>query len=72
MNATGISKTVSGSLAFYKPDKAADDFSMKFQTDEKGFQKIQLPHLAHGYWKVSATYTVDGKNCAIEKKIFIQ
>lgn len=71
LNVSGNQKTLNGKLAFYKPDKASEDFNLNFETDFDGFQLIPLSDIAHGSWKVSATYEVNGKNCLEEVRIFI-
>jgi nitrogen fixation protein FixH len=63
--------SMSGTISFYKPDKAADDFKLNFLTDNTGKQSIALGKLAHGYWNVSASWTMDGKDCFEEKRIYI-
>jgi nitrogen fixation protein FixH len=63
----------SGILQFYKPDKAADDFKLDFTINSEDKQIIPLKKLAHGYWKVNATWiTPDNKSCYSETKIFIR
>src|SRR5262245_55749509 len=32
IHASGVNKTISGTLEFYKPDKASNDFSLPFST----------------------------------------
>lgn len=71
LNVTGSEKALSGKLAFYKPDKASNDFNLNFQTDFSGQQSIPLNKLAHGYWRVTANYVVNGKNCLEQKRIYI-
>ena len=66
------SEIKSGTLQFYKPDKAANDFKLDFTTNPDGRQIIPLQKLAHGYWKVNATWiTPENKTCYSETKIFI-
>jgi nitrogen fixation protein FixH len=72
LNMEGDVKSIAGKLSFYKPDKAADDFEIGFHTNETGYQSIPLKSMAHGYWRVSATYSVNGKNCIAEEKIFVE
>lgn len=69
--ALGNSKDINGTLSFYKPDKARDDFQFAFSTGASGKQIIPMKKLAHGYWKINAAWNVDSKNCYIEKRIFI-
>ncbi len=71
VNVTGSEKELSGKLSFYKPDKASNDFAINFQTDASGIQSIPLQNLSHGYWRVTANYVVNGKNCLEQKRIFI-
>jgi nitrogen fixation protein FixH len=71
INTSGEIKSTSGSLAFYKPDKASRDFNLSFSTDVNGQQLIPLKNLAHGYWNVSATWTANNKPCFSKTKIFI-
>ena len=71
LTASGAERKIAGTLTFYKPDKASIDFSVPFSTDEEGIQKIAVQKLAHGYWMVTANYTVEGKNCSEEERIFI-
>ena len=66
----GTTKKIAGTLTFYKPDKAADDFKIDFATDESGKQLISLKKLAHGYWKVTATWSINGQDYSEEKRIF--
>ncbi len=68
----GKTKSVSGVLMFYKPDRAKDDFTMNFSTDNSGKQLLSLAKLSHGYWKVQAKWNTAGKECFEEKRIFIQ
>jgi hypothetical protein len=67
----GSQKFLSGKIAFYKPDKASDDFAINFSTEKDGKQIIPLSKIAHGYWRISVNYSVDGKNCLEQKRIFI-
>jgi nitrogen fixation protein FixH len=67
----GETKNVSGTLTFYKPDKAGDDFQLSFSTDDTGKQLLSLKKLAHGYWKMKATWNMNDKNCYTEQRIFI-
>ncbi len=71
INAMGNKKVITGTLAFYKPDKAENDFTTKFSTDTSGVQIVPAAKLAHGQWTLKASWIVDGKDCYIEKKIFI-
>jgi nitrogen fixation protein FixH len=68
---TSDNKAMNGTLKFYKPDKASDDFAIDFKTDESGKQLIPLKKLAYGNWKVSVSWTMNGKDCYEEKKLFI-
>jgi len=72
INALGNKKVITGKLSFYKPDKAANDFTKNFTTDSEGVQLIPAENLARGQWTLKASWEVDGKNCYLEKKIFIQ
>jgi nitrogen fixation protein FixH len=66
------SEIKSGTLQFYKPDKAAVDFKLDFSTNAEGKQTLPLRKLAHGYWKVNAIWIADdNKSCYTETKIFI-
>jgi len=60
-----------GSLYFYKPDKAGDDFTMEFHlTEAKTF--IKLGTISKGLWKVKARWQVNNQNCFAETKLFIE
>jgi len=72
VESTGKEKIISGTLSFYKPDKASDDFKLDFKTDLSGKQSISMANLSHGYWKVQVSWLSDGKECLEEKRIFIQ
>lgn len=67
----GETKNISGTLTFYKPDKAGDDFQVSFSTDDSGKQLLPLKKLAHGYWKIKAAWDVNNKSCYTEQRIFI-
>ncbi|MEO8148218.1 MAG: FixH family protein [Bacteroidia bacterium] len=67
----GKIKSTIGMLSFYKPDKASDDFKLNFSTDDSGKQLIPLKKLAHGYWKINASWNLNGKDCFEVQKIFI-
>lgn len=72
INSNGTTlKKITGILSFYKPDKASDDFTLNFNTDDSGKQIIPLKILAHGYWKVNATWNENGKTCSNEVRIFV-
>ena len=64
-------RRLSGSLNFYKPDKAAEDYNLNFELRSSGTQIIPLKKMAHGYWKVIATWKDEEKSFYKEKKIFI-
>ena len=68
----GIHKSLSGTLFFYKPDKAINDFSVDFKTDDNGSQILPLLNYAHGYWIVEIDWSDEGKNYHDTGKIFIQ
>lgn len=72
LSVIGPQKTVKGTLQFYKPDMAKNDFQLTFSTDESGKQIIPLKKMTHGYWKIFASWNVEGKNCNAEKEIFIK
>ena len=72
IESVGKNKNIQGTLFFYKPDKASDDFKLNFSTGETGKQIIPLKDPAHGYWKINASWQAEGKACATEKRIFIQ
>ena len=65
-------KNIEGTLFFYKPDKAGYDFQIPFSTGSEGIQLIQLKQMAHGTWKINASWITDGKDCYAEKKIFVK
>jgi nitrogen fixation protein FixH len=68
---SGEIKATSGTLHFYKPDKASKDFNLDFTTDANGQQRISLKNLARGYWRINANWTSNSKACFSENKIFI-
>lgn len=67
----GLPQKITGKLSFYKPDKATDDFVLDFQTDNSGSRIIPLKKIAHGYWKINASWNENGKACSNEIKIFV-
>lgn len=67
----GVQNNLRGILYFYKPDRAADDFKLDFLTDITGSQLIKLNTMAHGFWKINATWKIDGKDYSEESRIFI-
>jgi nitrogen fixation protein FixH len=67
----GKQQSTSGTFTFYKPDKAIDDFKVDYLTDSNGKQILSLGKRAHGYWDVTANWTINGKECMEEKRIFI-
>lgn len=71
---SSVSKSgnVKGTLSFYKPDKAGDDFQITFSIDDSGNKKIPLKKLAHGYWNINADWAVNSKQCYSEKRIFVE
>jgi nitrogen fixation protein FixH len=71
LNAEGADHAIAGTLYFYKPDRASDDFDLSFSTDHAGKTIIPLNKLAHGYWKVKASWKIDDKDYFREVKIFI-
>jgi len=68
---SGEVKSTSGTLSFYKPDKATKDFKLDFTTDANGQQLIPLKNIAHGLWHINATWIDNNKECFSENKIFI-
>jgi len=69
--AEGPAKHLKGSLEFYKPDKAENDFTLSFETDDSGKQLIPVKKLATGLWKVKCSWNAEGKSCYSENKLFI-
>lgn len=66
------SNNIKGTLFFYKPDKAGDDFQITFSIDESAKKIIPLKKLSHGYWNVNADWKVNNKECYSEKRIFVE
>lgn len=60
----------SGELSFYKPDHAGDDFKIPFSMNDSA-STVPLKKLAHGYWDVTAAWSIAEKNFSEKKKIFI-
>lgn len=65
-------KNIKGTLFFYKPDKAGDDFQIPFSTGNEGRELITLKQMAHGTWKIYVSWIAEGKDCYAEKKIFVK
>jgi nitrogen fixation protein FixH len=66
------SNNINGTLSFYKPDKAGDDFQVAFSINESGKKLIPLKKLAHGYWSVNVAWNMNSKDCYSEKRIFVE
>jgi nitrogen fixation protein FixH len=69
---TSDAEIKAGTLQFYKPDRAANDFKLDFNLNPGGKKTIPLQQIAHGIWKVNASWIIaDNKSCYTETKIFI-
>jgi nitrogen fixation protein FixH len=67
----GVAKSISGTITFYKPDKASEDFKVEFKTDPSGNQVLPANTISHGNWKVDIDWNSDGKLFHDQKRIFI-
>ncbi len=65
-------KNIKGTLLFYKPDKAGFDFEIPFSLNNEGTQHVPVHTIASGYWKIKASWTLDGADCYTEKNILIK
>jgi nitrogen fixation protein FixH len=72
LSSAAKNKRIKGTLLFYKPDKAGFDFEIKFLLNADGSQHLPVHAIASGYWKIKASYTLDGDDCYTEKKIVIK
>lgn len=72
LSSSSKNKSIEGKLFFYKPDRAGDDFQVSFSMGDDGVEIIPLKDAMRGYWKIQASWSVDGKDCYTEKNILIK
>ena len=65
------SKSIAGTIHFFKPDDASKDFAVKLQTDENLRQIISTEEMKNGFWRVQVDWNCSGENYYEEKNILI-
>jgi hypothetical protein len=63
------SKTIAGTIHFFKPDDAAKDFEVKIETDPSLKQVIPADKMTHGLWRAKINWSSGGVNYYSEKNL---
>jgi hypothetical protein len=64
-------KRISGSIEFFRPDDARLDFSIPFNPNVDGSQRVQMADLKKGQWRMSVAWSFQGTSFYQEEKIWV-
>lgn len=65
-------QAIAGTLTLYRPSDSKLDFDLPIILNEDYEQRVPNSKFAKGKYQVQVFWTVDGKECYLEKNIFIQ
>lgn len=60
-----------GTIHLYRPSSAGMDVSMPLALDAQGSQRVSADKFAPGLWQVKVTWSVDGQEYFLERRISI-
>lgn len=60
-----------GNIQLYRPSAVNQDRQVKLQTDLNGRQTIDAAQLAPGLWKVRVSWTADGQDYFLDRKVVV-
>lgn len=63
---------VTGTVLAFRPSDSKMDFETVIDLDSNGTQLFPRSHFSNGQYQIQISWNVEGKDCYLEKNIFIQ
>ena len=60
---------IEGTIQFYRPSDAKEDFEVKIEVDGQNLQQIDTKDLIAGLWKINVNWSAGGKEVFDEKQL---
>lgn len=62
---------IEGTIQFYRPSDAKEDFEVKIEVDGQNLQQIDTKDLITGLWKIKVNWSTDGRTFFDEKQLIL-
>lgn len=63
---------VSGELTVFRPSDSSLDFTVPIVLNENGIMSVPANRFKNGKYQIQVSWKVEGKDCYLEKNVFIQ